>query len=75
MELSLRIVDLLVARFDPKKPMSDADFESGVKVLQTSLEFLRPPGWNTVLMGMLRAVQATLRTNSICRTDLVLRCA
>jgi glutamate dehydrogenase len=63
MEISLRIVDLLVARFDPKKPMSDADFESGVQVLKTSLEFLRPPGWNTVLMGMLRAVQATLRTN------------
>ncbi|MCE9618775.1 MAG: NAD-glutamate dehydrogenase [Planctomycetes bacterium] len=63
MDISLRIVDLLAARFDPTKPMDDAAFASAVKVIQTSLEFLRPPGWNTVLMGMLRAVQATLRTN------------
>jgi glutamate dehydrogenase len=63
MEISLKIVDLLAARFDPKKPLSDAEFDAHARAIQTSLEFLRPPGWNTVLMGMLRAVQATLRTN------------
>ena len=57
------IVQLLTARFDPAKPMSDADFAAARTRLEG--EIARQPSEmnRTVLGKMLEGVVATLRTN------------
>ena len=57
------IVQLLTARFDPAKPMSDADFAAARARLEG--EIARQPSEmnRTVLGKMLEGVVATLRTN------------
>ncbi len=60
---SKAIVDLLVARFDPASPMSDADFAAARARIEA--EIARNPSemHRTALTKMLEGVAATLRTN------------
>jgi glutamate dehydrogenase len=63
MAASMLVVELLLARFDPAKPMPDAQFAAARQRIET--EIARDPNemHRTVLTKLLEAVCATLRTN------------
>ena len=57
------IVQLLVARFDPAKPMNDADFAAARAKVEADIARQPSEMHRTVLTKMLEGVAATLRTN------------
>jgi len=64
MDLTLRVVDLFAARFDPSDPMDDAEFARQAAALRADIEHRRViDGAPVILARMLDAVESVLRTN------------
>jgi glutamate dehydrogenase len=64
MDLTLRVVDLFAARFDPASPMDDAEFARQAAALRADIEHRRVvDGAPVILARMLDAVESVLRTN------------
>jgi glutamate dehydrogenase len=64
MDLTLRVVDLFAARFDPSGPLDDAEFVRQAAALRADIEHRRViDGAPVILARMLDAVESVLRTN------------
>jgi NAD-specific glutamate dehydrogenase len=61
--IAMALADLFLARFDPKNPLSDAEFESRSKQIQATIEPLGSRAGKLVLTKLREAVHSTLRTN------------
>lgn len=64
LSLSMRIAELFKARFDPRKVLDDAEFETRRQALAVEIERTASSETSkTVLLTMLDAIRHTLRTN------------
>ncbi len=64
MTLTRRIADLFMDRFNPERPLTDAEYDARAKALRSDIATeIDPEDARTLLSRMVDAVDATLRTN------------